>query len=147
MTENFVGKASVTTALTTVARRLSLCCEKRYFESALAFKAPAIVHAWSATTKHCEFVDVGGGHQARLLLRSRRTTIGAQSVVKTMDLLVGNLTAAVVIHGNLLLTAIQRLHISNSQIRARCLGKAQAEVQLNSLNCRDPEQADMGGAH
>ena len=25
------------------------------------------------------------------------------------------------------------------KIRARCLGKAQAEVQLNSLNCRDPE--------
>ena len=56
-----------------------------------------------------------------------------------MDLLVRNLTAAVVIHGNHLLTASQRLHISNSQIRARCLGKAQAEVQLNSLNCRDPE--------
>ena len=56
-----------------------------------------------------------------------------------MDLLVGNLTAAVGIHGNHLQTAIQRLHISNSQIRARCLGKAQAEVQLNSLNCRDPE--------
>ena len=87
-----------------------------------------------------EFVDVGGGHQARLLLR--RTTIGALSVVKMMDLLVGNLTAAVVIHGNHLQTAIQRLHIStcNSQIRARCLGKAQAEVLLNSLNCRDPEQ-------
>ena len=45
---------------------------------------------------NCEFVDVGGGHQVRLLLR--RTTIGAQSVVKTMDLLVGNLTAAVVIY-------------------------------------------------
>ena len=36
-------------------------------------------------------------------------------------------------------TANQRLHIGNSQIRARYLGKAQAEVQLNSLNCRDPE--------
>ena len=59
--------------------------------------------------------------------------------MKTMDLLVGNLTASVVIHGNHLQIAIQRLHISNSQIRARCLGKAQAEVQLNSLNCRDPE--------
>ena len=54
-----------------------------------------------------------------------------------MHLLVGNLTAAVV--GNHLQTAIQRLHISNSQIRACCLGKAQAEVQLDSLNCRDPE--------
>ena len=86
---------------------------------------------------NCEFVDVGGGHQARLLLR--RTTIGAQSVVKTMELLVGNLTAAVVIFGNHLQTTIQRLHIGNSQIRARCLGKAQAEVQLNSLNCRNPE--------
>ena len=29
--------------------------------------------------------------------------------------------------------------VSYSQIRARCLGKAQAEVQLNSLNCQDPE--------
>ena len=47
---------------------------------------------------NCEFVYVWGGHQARLLLR--RTMIGAQSVVKTMDLLVGNLTAAVVIQGN-----------------------------------------------
>ena len=39
VTEDFVGKASVTTALTTVARRLTLCCdwrEKRHFESALA---------------------------------------------------------------------------------------------------------------
>ena len=83
--------------------------------------------------KQCEFVDVGGGHKARLLLR--RTTIGAQSVVKTMHLLVGNLTAAVV--GNHLQTAIQRLHIRNpfnSQIRACCLGKTQAEVQLNSLS-------------
>ena len=80
--------------------------------------------------KQREFVDVGGGHKARLLLR--RTTIGAQSVVKTMHLLVGNLTAAVV--GNHLQTAIQRLHISNSQIRACCFGKAQAEVQLNSLS-------------
>ena len=60
-------------------------------------------------------------------------------MVKTMELLVGNLTAAVVKFGNHLQTAIQRLHIGNSQIRARCLGKAQAEVQLNSLNCRDPE--------
>ena len=54
VTEDFVGKASVTTALTTVARRLTLCCDRsemRHFESALAFKAPAIVHAWSATTK------------------------------------------------------------------------------------------------
>ena len=86
--------------------------------------------------KQCEFVDVGGGHKARL--RLRRTMIGAQSVVKTMHLLVVNLTAAVV--GNHLQTAIQRLHISNSQIRAFCLGKAQAEVQLNSLSyCRDPE--------
>ena len=54
VTEDFVGKASVTTGLTTVARRLTLCCdrsEKRHFESALAFKASAIVHAWSATTK------------------------------------------------------------------------------------------------
>ena len=82
--------------------------------------------------KQCEFVDVGGGHKARLLLR--RTTIGAQSVAKTMHLLVGNLTAAVV--GNHLKTAIQRLHISNSQIRACCLGKAQAKVQLNSLRMR-----------
>ena len=60
-------------------------------------------------------------------------------MVKTMDLLVGNLTAAVVIHDDHLQTAVQRLHISNSQIRARCLGKAQTEIQLNSLNCRDPE--------
>ena len=54
VTEDFVGKASVTTALTTVARRLTLCCdrsEKRHLESALAIKAPAIVRAWSATTK------------------------------------------------------------------------------------------------
>ena len=39
MTKDFVGKASVTTALTTVARRLTLCCdrrEKRHFESPLA---------------------------------------------------------------------------------------------------------------
>ena len=87
--------------------------------------------------KQCEFVDVGGRHQARLLLR--RTTIGAQAVVKTMDLLVGNLTAAVVILGNHLQTAVQRLHISNSQIHARCLRKTQAEVQLNSPNCRNLE--------
>ena len=48
VTEDFVGKASVTTALTTVARRLTLCCDRsemRHFESALSFKAPAIVHA------------------------------------------------------------------------------------------------------
>ena len=54
VTEDLVGKASVTTALTTVAGRLTLCCDrsaKHHFESALAFKAPAIVHAWSATTK------------------------------------------------------------------------------------------------
>ena len=54
VTEDFVGKASVTTALTTVARRLTLCCDRSencHFESALAFKASAIVHAWSATTK------------------------------------------------------------------------------------------------
>ena len=87
--------------------------------------------------KQCEFVDVRGGHKARLLLR--RTTTGAQSVAKTMELLVGNLKAAVVILGNRLQTAIQRLHISNSQVRARCFGKAQAEVNLNSLNCRGPE--------
>ena len=55
------------------------------------FKSPAIVQAWSATTKQCEFVDFGDGHKARLLLRRR--TIGSQSVAKTMDLLVGNLTA------------------------------------------------------
>ena len=60
-------------------------------------------------------------------------------MVKTMDLLVGKSTAAVVKPGNHLQTAIQSLHISNSQIHARCLGKAQAEVQLNSLNCRDAE--------
>ena len=36
-----------------------------------------------------------------------------------MDLLVGILTAAVVTLGNLLQTAIERLHISTSQIRAR----------------------------
>ena len=95
----------------------------------------------SGDQTNCEFIDVGCGHKARLLLG--RTTIGAQSVVpvKAMHLLVGKLTAAVVIlPGNHLQTAIQHLHISNSQIRARCLGKAQAEVQLNSLNCRDPEQ-------
>ena len=69
--------------------------------------------------KQCEFVDVGGGHKAQLLLR--RTTIGAQSVVKTMHLLVGNLTAAVV--GNHLQTAIQRLHISNSQSAPVALGR------------------------
>ena len=54
VTEDFVGKASVTTTLTTVARPLTLCwdrSEKRHFESALAFKAPAFVHAWSAKTK------------------------------------------------------------------------------------------------
>ena len=62
--------------------------------------------------KECEFVDVGGGDKARLLLR--RTTIGAQSVVKTMHLPVGNLTAAVV--GNHLQTAIQRLYISNPRM-------------------------------
>ena len=93
---------------------------------------------------NCEFVDVGGGHKAWLLLR--RTAIGAQSVVKTMELLVGNLTAAVVILGNYLQTAIQRLHIGNSQIRARCLGKAQAEVQLNSLKLSG-SGTDMGGAY
>ena len=54
VTEDFVGKGSVTTPLTTVARRLTLCCDrsqKRQLESALAIKAPAIVHAWSVTTK------------------------------------------------------------------------------------------------
>ena len=56
-------------------------------------------------------IDVGGGHKAWLLLR--RTTVGAQSVMKTMDLLVGNRTAAVVILGNHLKTAIQRLHIGS----------------------------------
>ena len=66
--------------------------------------------------KQCEFVDVGGGQKARLLLR--RTAIGAQFVVKTMELLVGSLTAAVVILCNHLQTAIQRFYISNSQIRA-----------------------------
>ena len=38
VTEDFVGKSSVTTTLTTVARRLTFCCdrsEKRLFESAL----------------------------------------------------------------------------------------------------------------
>ena len=111
MTKDFVGKARFTTALTTVARRFTLCAccdqsEKRHFESALAFKAPAIVHAWSATTKQtvqtkqCEFVDVGGEHKALLLLR-RMTIQVAQAVVKTMDLFSGNLTAAVVILGNI----------------------------------------------
>ena len=85
--------------------------------------------------KQCEFVDVGGGHKVRLLLR--RTTSGAQSVVKTMHLPYGNRTAAVVIHGNHLQTAIQSLHIGNSQIHACCLGKAQAEVQLNSVGIRN----------
>ena len=142
VTGHFVGMASVTTTLTTVARRLTLCCdrsEKRHFESALAFKAPAFVHAWSATTKQTVnslMSEVGTKHG---FFSDRRTAIGAQSVVKTMELLVGNLTAAVVILGNHLQTAIQRLHTGNSKIRARCLGKAQAEVQLNSLNCRDPE--------
>ena len=61
VTEDFVRKASVTTALTTVAKlkRLTLCCvrsEKRHFESALAFRAPAIVHAWSATTKQTVWI-------------------------------------------------------------------------------------------
>ena len=51
--------------------------------------------------------------------------------------LLRDLTAAVVILGNHLETAIQRLHIRNSQIRASCLGKSQAEVQLNCLNCRE----------
>ena len=59
-----------------------------------------------------------------------------------MHLLVGNLTAAVV--SNHLQTAIQRLHISNSQIRACCLGKAQAEVQLNLVS---GSGTDMGGAY
>ena len=98
----------------------------------------------SGDQTNCEFVDVGGGHQARLLLR--RTTIGAQFVVKTMDLLVGNLTAAFVILGNHLQTAIQRLLISKSQIRAGCLGTAQVEVQLNSLNVLG-SGTDMGGAY
>ena len=70
VTEGFVGKASVTTALTTVARRLTLCsdrsaAEKRHFESALAFKAPAIVHAWSAMTKQTVnllMLEVGTKH-------------------------------------------------------------------------------------
>ena len=138
VTEDFVGKASVTTALTTVAGRLTLCCdrsEKRHFESALAFKAPAIVHAWSATTKQTVnslMSEVGTKHRYFSDGRLVRS-------LWTMELLVGNLTAAVVIHGNHLQTAIQRLHISNSQIRARCLGKAHAEVQRNSLNCWDPE--------
>ena len=96
------------------------------------------------SNKQCEFVDVGGGAKARLLLR--RTTIGAQSVVKTMDLLVENLTAAVAILGNDLQTAIQRLHISNSQIRARCLGKAQAEVQAEQSKLPG-SGPDMGGAY
>ena len=56
-----------------------------------------------------------------------------------MDLFVGNLTAGIVILGNPLKTAIQPLHISNSQIHTCCLGKAPAEIQLNSLNCRDLE--------
>ena len=47
------------------------------------------MHGQRRPNKQCEFVDVGGGHKARLVLR--RTTIGAQSVVKTMDLLVVNL--------------------------------------------------------
>ena len=50
-------------AFTTVARRLALCCyrsEKRHFEFAFVFKEPAIVHAYSAKTKQCEFVDVRG---------------------------------------------------------------------------------------
>ena len=74
--------------------------------------------------------------EARILSRGRllRPSLGQNS-----QSLVGSLTAAVVVHGYHLQTAIQHLHISNSQIRARCLGKAQAEVQLNSLNCRDPE--------
>ena len=133
MTKDFVGKASVITALTTVARRFTLCecwdrSEKRHFESALAFKAPAIVHAWSATTKQtvqtkqCEFVDVGGGHKALLLLR-RMTIQVAQAVVKTMDLFSGNLTAAVVNLGNHLQTAIQCLHIRNSQSAHVALGR------------------------
>ena len=111
VTENFVGKVSVTTALTTVAGRLILCCdrsEKRHFESALAFKAPAIVHAWSATTKQTVnslMSEVGTKHRyfsdGRRLVRS----------LWTMELLVGNLTAAVGtcsnLHGNHLQTAIK----------------------------------------
>ena len=76
MTEDFVGKTNVTTALTTVARRLSLCCdrsEKRHLESSLA------ILGQRQPNKQCEFLDVGGGHRAGLILR--RTTIGAQSVV------------------------------------------------------------------
>ena len=67
-------------AFTTVARRLALCCyrsEKRHFEFAFVFKEPAIVHAYSAKTKQCEFM-------------SEVTTMSVQSLVKTMDLLVGN---------------------------------------------------------
>ena len=65
-------------------------------------------------------------------------TNGAQSAVKTMVVL-GNLTAAVtvVMLGNHLETAIQHLHIGNSQIRAHCLQKSQAKVQLNCLNSRE----------
>ena len=40
--------------------------------------------------KQCEFVDVGGGHNARLLLR--RTMIGAQSVVNVIFLYSPTLT-------------------------------------------------------
>ena len=93
---------------------------------------------------NCEFGDVGGGHQAQLL--PRRTTIGAQSVVKTMDLLVGNLTAAVVVHGNHLQTAIQRLHISNSQIRARCLGEGSSR-SLAEQSKLSGSGTDMGGVY
>ena len=141
VTEVFVGKASVTTALTTVARRLpSAVTDQKSVTSSLHL--PSRLRQSSMLdqrkpNKQYEIVDVGDAHKARLLLR--RTAIGAQSVVKTMDLLVGNLTAAVVILGNHLQTAIQRLHISNFQIRSRCVGKAQAEVRLNSLNRQDPE--------
>ena len=72
------------------------------------------------------------------MVTSQTETNGAQSAVKTMDVL-GNLTAAVtvVMLGNHLETAIQHLHIGNSKIRAHCLRKSQAKVQLNCLNCQE----------
>ena len=125
VTKDFVGKASVTTASTTVARWLpSAVNNQKSVTSSLHLPSrhrQQSMLGQQQPNKQYDFADVGDGHKARLLLRW--TTIGAQSVVKMMDMLVGNLTAAVVMLGNHLQTAIQRLHNSNSKIRSRCVGK------------------------
>ena len=76
------------------------------------------------------------------MVTSQTEINGAQSVVKTMDVL-GDLTTAVtvVILGNHLETAIQHffLYIGNSHIRAHCFGKS-SSAELSELS-----GADMGG--